>query len=145
MQFVLDYTAQFSGTLAENVSPMVCSMPFESALRYLGERDIGMLTGVRFEDTVFAGRDDLDLAELVRVQSAAANADGVDALKGLPGFGQREPMTMRHAVSLLLHDRGTLKAEAKARLTSHPRLTKVCRAGWRVLRGCRRLLKGGGD
>ena len=145
MQFVRDYTAQFSGTLAESLSPMVCSMPFESALRYLGERDIGMLTGVRFEDTVFAGRDDLDLAELVRVQSAAANAECVDALKGLPGFGQSEPMTMRRAVSLLLHDRGTLKAEAKARLTSHPRLTKVCRAGWRVLRGCRRLLKGGGD
>lgn len=145
MEFVRDYTAQFAGTPAETVSPLVCSMPFESTLRYLGESDIAMMNGVRFEDTVYAGRDDLDLAELVRVQSAAANADGVDALRGLPGFGQRERLTIRRAASLLVHDRGTLKSEAKARLNGHPKLTKVCRAGWRVLKGCRRLLKGGGE
>ena len=43
-----------------------------------------------------------------------------------------------------MYDRGTLKTEAKARLKDHPRLTKVCRAGWQVLKGCRRILKGGG-
>ncbi len=145
MRFVRDYTARFAGTIAEQVDPMVCSMPFESTLRYLGEGDIDMMTGVRFEDTVFAGRDDLDLSGLIRVQAAAANMDGVEALKGLPGFGQRDPLTVKRAVSLLLHDRGTLKQEAKVRLARHPGLMKVCRKGWHVLKGCRRLLKGGGD
>lgn len=144
LRFVRDYTARFVGTPAEQLSPMVCSMPFESALRYLGERDVDMMHGVRFEDTVFAGRDDLDLAGLIRVQAAAANADGVAALTGLNGFDEKRPLTLRRAASLLMHDRGTLKAEAKERLRDHPRLTGVCRAGWQVLKRCRRFLKGGG-
>lgn len=143
LQFVRDYTERFAGTPAEQVSPVVCSMPFESTLRYLGENDLALMTGIRFEDTVFAGRDDLDLAALIREQSAAANADGVDALKGLPGFGARDRLTVRRIGDLLLHDRGTLKAEAKVRLADHPRLMKIGRAGWRVLKGMRRLLKGG--
>lgn len=145
LRFVEDYTARFSGTLAEQVSGHVCSMPFESALRYLPEADIDMLTHVRFEDTVFAGRDDLDLAALVREQSAAANADGVESLRGLPGFGAKDGMTLRRACFLLVHDRGTLKTEAKTKLRDHPALTKVCRAGWHVLKRCRRLVKGDGD
>ncbi len=145
LRFVRDYTAQFAGTPAEELSPLICSMPFESTLRYLGEGDIDLLSGIRFEDTVFAGRDDLSLAELVRDQAAAANADGAEALKGLPGFGKREGITLRRACSLLLHDRGTLKAEAKASLAGHPRMTKFCRAGWHVLKRCRRLLRRGAD
>ena len=143
LRFVRDYTARFTGTIAERLSPIVCSMPFESALRYLGEADVDMMTGVRFEDTVFAGRDDLDLAGLIRVQSAAAQADGFAPLAGLPYFGQSEKLTLRRAAHLLVHDRGVLKAEAKVLLKEHPRLTKICRAIWRVLRSCRRLLKGG--
>lgn len=145
LRFVRDYTARFSGTSAETVSPMVCSMPFESALRFLGGRDIDMMTAIRFEDTVFAGQDDLDLAGLIRVQAAEAQADGLDALKGLPGFGQRSRLTLRRAVKLLMSDRGRLKAEAKESLAGHPKLTNICRAAWRVLRRCRRLLKGGGE
>ena len=145
LRFVKDYTERFAGTMAEQVSGLVCSMPFESALRCLPEADIDMMTHVRFEDTVFAGRDDLDLAALVRDQSAAANADGMEALHGLTAFGAKDGMTLRRAWSLLVHDRGTLKAEAKVRLRDHPRLTKVCRAGWHVLKRCRRLVKGDGD
>ena len=144
LRFVRDYTARFAGTPAELLSPLVCSMPFESSLRYLGETDVDMMHGVRFEDKVYAGRDDLDLAGLIRVQAAAANADGFASLAGLNGFGERKPLTLRRAASLLMYDRGTLKTEAKARLKDHPRLTKVCRAGWQVLKGCRRILKGGG-
>ena len=144
LRFVRDYTARFAGTPAEQLSLLVCSMPFESALRYLGDKDVDMLHSLRFEDTVFAGRDDLDLAGIVRVQAASANADGIAALAGLNGFGERKPLTLRRAASLLVHDRGTLKVEAKARLEKHPRLTKLCRAGWQVLKRCRRILKGGG-
>lgn len=144
MRFVRDYTAQFTGTPAETLSPLVCSMPFESTLRYLGEQDVDMMAAIRFEDTVFAGRDDLDLAGLIRMQAAAANADGVEALRGMPGFGQRERLSFRRAMTLLRRDRGTLKAEARERLKEHPRMMKICRAGWRVLRCCRRILKGGG-
>lgn len=143
MRFVRDYTARFAGTIAERLSPIVCSMPFESTLRYLGEADVDMMTGVRFEDTVFAGRDDLDLAGLIRVQASSAQADAFAPLAGLPFFGQREKLTLRRAAHLLMHDRGTLKAEAKVLLKERPGLTKVCRAIWHVLRGCRRLLKGG--
>ena len=145
MQFVRDYTAGFGGTPAEQLNPFVCSTPFESMLRYLPEADVDLMTHVRFEDTVFAGRDDLDLAALVRDQSAAANADGVEALKGLTGFGAREGLTLRRACWLLVHDRGTLKADARERLRGHPVLTRFCRAGWHVLKRGRRLLKGGGD
>lgn len=145
LRFVRDYTAQFAGTPAETLSPYVCSMPFESTLRYLGSADIDMLADIRFEDTVFAGRGDLDLAALVRQQAADANADMAEALGGLPDCGGRERLTLRRAVSLLVHDRGTLKAMAKTRLDGYPRLTKLCRAGWHVLKRCRRLLKGGGD
>jgi len=145
LQFVRDYTARFRGTVAERLNPYVCSMPFESALRYLGEPDLAMLADIRFEDTVFAGQDDLDLASLVRAQSAAANADGVQALQGLPWFGEAQRLTPGRVCGLLLHDRGTLKAEAKRRLEGHPRLTKVCRAGWQVLKRCRRLIRGGAD
>lgn len=144
LRFVDDYLARFAGTPVETVNPTVCSMPFESALRYLGPADIDMMAGVRFEDTVFAGRDDLDLAGLIREQADAANADGVDALKGLPGFGHRERLTIHRIGSMLLHDRGTLKAEAKVRLVGHPKMMKICRAGWRFLRGCRKLLGRGG-
>lgn len=140
MQFVRDYTARFAGTPAQVLSPYVCSMPFESALRYLGEADLGMMRDVRFEDTVFAGRDDLDLAALIRAQAGAANADGM-----IPQPCKRERLTLRRICSLLVHDRGTLKAEAKQRLAGHPCLTRLCRAGWHVLKHCRRLLKGGGD
>ena len=143
LRFVRDYTARFAGTPAEQLSPVVCSMPFESTLRYLGEQDVDMMAAIRFEDTVFAGRDDLDLAGLIRVQAAEANADGFAPLAGLPYFGQPEKLTLRRAARLLVHDRGTLKAEAKKRLTKHPRLTRICRAGWHVLKHCRRLLKGG--
>lgn len=144
LRFVDDYTDCFDGTPAEQLSPIVCSMPFESALRYLSEADIDMMACIHFEDTVFAGRDDLDLAGLIRVQAAAANADGCAVLAGLPGFGQRKKLSLRRAARMLVHDRGTLKNEAKARLQGHPKLTAACRAGWRVLRTCRRLLKGGG-
>lgn len=145
LQFVRDYHQRFAGTLAEQINGMVCSMPFESVLRYLGHADVTMMAGIRFEDTVYAGRDDLDLAELIRVQAATANADGVEALSGLPGFGRRDPLTLRRVTELLVHDRGTLKREAKERLANHPMLMKIGRAIWRLLRGCRRLLKGGGD
>lgn len=145
LRFVRDYVARFGGTPAEQLSPLVCSAPFESALRYLPEADLDMMHGVAFEDTVFAGRDDLDLADLVRVQSAAANADGAGPLVHMMGAPEKRPLTLRRTVSLLIHDRGTLKQEAKARLAGHPRLMGACRAGWHVLKRCRRLVKGGGE
>ncbi|MGN0794267.1 MAG: glycosyltransferase [Aristaeellaceae bacterium] len=138
LRFVRDYTGCFRGTLAETLDPVVCSMPFESALRYLSDRDLDMMSGIRFEDTVFAGRDDLDLAALIRVQSAEAN--GACREPERPANGTR--LTAKRTVSLLLHDRGALKAEAKYRLAGHPRLTRLCRSGWHVLRRCRRLLTG---
>jgi len=145
LRFVRDYTARFAGTPAEQLSPIVCSMPFESALRYLGEGDLSMMTDIRFEDTVFAGRNDLDLAALIREQSAQANADAAEGLAGLPGFGNGPHLTIGRVTELLLHDRGTLKKEAKRRLKGHPVLMKLGRGVWQVLRGMRRLLKGGGD
>lgn len=144
LQFVKDYTACFTGTVAESISAITASMPFESTLRYLGEADVDMMSGIRFEDTVFAGRDDLDLAGLIRGQAGQANADGFGVLAGLPGFGQKEKLTLRRAMKLLRHDRGQLKTEAKAALKNHPRLMKLGRGVWRVLKACRRLLKGGG-
>ena len=143
LRFVRDYTSCFAGTAAGQLSPMVCSMPFESTLRYLGDEDIDMMAGIRFEDTVFAGRDDLDLAGLIRGQAWTANHDGPQALAGKSDQGKKGRMSLRRVAYLLRHDRGTLKAEAKQALAGHPRMTKVCRAGWQVLKRCRRLLKGG--
>lgn len=139
LRFVRDYTACFAGTLAEQLSGQVCSMPFESALRYLGEPDLKMLGAIRFEDTVFAGRDDLDLASLVRDQARAANADGAELLRGLPGFGEKPALTLRRALSLLRNDRGTLKREAKDRLAGHPVLLSLGRTAWRGLKTLRAL------
>lgn len=143
MDFVRDYMQTFGGAEAERLSGHVCSMPFESALRYLGEEDLSMLSDIRFEDTVFAGRDDLDLAVLVRDQSAQAENDGQGRLHRMAGMGTAKKLTIRRAVKLLLHDRGTLKAEVRQRLSGHPVLLKAGRALWRVLRGCRILVKGG--
>ncbi len=141
LRFVRDYMQIFGGTEAEKVNPYICSMPFESVLRYPAEGDLAMMQGIRFEDTVFAGREDLDLAELIRVQSKAADADGQDMLAAMRVTHVPEKLSVRKLCRLLVHDRGTLKAAAKARMQGHPRMMAVCRAGWRGLRRCRRILR----
>jgi len=127
--------------VAEELNPYVCSMPFESVLRCPAEGDIAVMQDIRFEDTVFAGRDDLDLAELIRIQSKGANADSQEILAAISALQAVEKMSLRKMCHLLVHDRGTLKTAAKARLRTHPRLMAVSRAGWRVLRQCRRILR----
>jgi len=141
LRFVKDYMHNFGGTVAEELNPYVCSMPFESVLRCPAEGDIAVMQDIRFEDTVFAGRDDLDLAELIRIQSKGANADSQEILAAISALQAVEKMSLRKMCHLLVHDRGTLKTAAKARLRTHPRLMAVSRAGWRVLRQCRRILR----
>lgn len=143
LSFVRDYMRTFGGTEAERLNGMVASMPFESVLRYLPEEDLVMLADIRFEDTVFAGKDDLDLASLVREQSAAAHADGPGKLHSPEARSALPQLGLRRMASLIVHDRGTLKAEMRDRLQGHPLLYKAGRTGWRVLRSCRRLVKGG--
>lgn len=143
MAFVRDYMRTFAGTEAERLNGYVCSMPFESVLRYLGADDVSMLEDICFEDTVFAGRDDLDLAALIREQSALAQADGPERLQNLTMHEVRRRLGVRRAANLLIHDRGTLKTEVRERLQGHPYLLKAGKAGWRILRGCRILVKGG--
>ncbi len=140
LRFVADYTALFAGTPVEQAAPIPLSMPFESTLRYLTERDLEMFEGVQFEDTVFAGRDDLDLAALIRDQSAAANADGQMASYGMVGFVPSQTPLIKRTIGFLLFDRELLKRKAKHRLQKHPRLCRVCQTGWRCLK---RLRKGG--
>ncbi|MBQ8201124.1 MAG: glycosyltransferase [Clostridia bacterium] len=143
LRFVSDYTSRFKGTLVEQVKPIPLSMPFESALRYLPEADIDMMTGIRFEDTVFAGRDDLDLAALIRDQSAAANADAADGRWGMVGFIPSETPLMKRTIGFLLFDRGLLKQKAKHRLAKHPRLLKAAQLGWHGLKRVKSLFRRG--
>lgn len=143
MSFVRDYMRTFGGTEAERLNGMACSMPFESVLRYLPEEDLAMLTDIRFEDTVFAGKADLDLALLVREQSAAAQADGQGKLQTVDRQGDVRRLGVRRIAELVVHDRGTLKSEVRNRLKGHPLLLRAGRTGWRFFRRCRLLVKGG--
>lgn len=141
LRFVRDYVQCFKGTPAERLQPMVCSMPFESLLRYSGEEDLSLLEGISFEDTVFAGRRDLDLSALVRDQSAAANS-GQMAMHGeFVGFVPSQTPLIKRTIGFLLFDRILLKEKAKKRLTQHPFLYGAAKACWRGVKNVRRLLR----
>ena len=140
LAFVRDYRDRFAGTSAEKVSQLPCSMPFESVLRYLSAEDVALFEGVCFEDTVFAGRDDLDLATLIRDQAANAWADAAEGQHGLVGFIPAKTPLWKCVIGMLLFDRHGLKEAVKRKLTDHPRAYGAARAVWLVVK---RLRKGG--
>lgn len=145
LQFVKDYTEVFQGTPAETAAPQVCSMPFEDTLRYLSEEDLSLLLDIRFEDTVFAGRDDLDLAALVRDQAAAANADSGFPSAGIVGFVPSQTPLIKRTIGFLLFDRQMLKEKVKKRLSDHPLLFKAGKIAWQGMKKARSFLRKGGQ
>ncbi len=144
LRFVGDYAAVFRNTQAETVKPVPLSMPFESVLRYLSERDLDLFRGVRFEDTVFAGRDDLDLADLIRDQADAANADALEGQSGMVGFIPSRTPLVKRTIGFLLFDRATLKQKVRHRLSGHPRVMKAAQRTWQGLKRVRSLFRKGG-
>ncbi len=140
LAFVRDYHARFAGTPAQELSPIVCSMPFESMLRYLPAEDLQLLQGVCFEDTVFAGRKDLDLAWLIREQAAGASADAAEGQHGLVGFIPSKTPLWKCVIGMLLFDKHGLKEAVKRKLENHPGLYGAARGVWLVIK---RLRKGG--
>ncbi len=121
LAFVGDYHRTFRGTMAERVDGLHFSMPFESALRCMTAADLSMLRGVRFEDTVFAGRDDLDLCDLITAQAAQANG-------GEPAL--HEASRFKKAVWYALFDHHALKEAVKRRLAGSPKAYEAARRVW---------------
>ncbi len=148
--FVRDYQDTFHGTPLEAVDPYAFSLPFESALRYLTEEDLQLLSAVRFEDTVFAGRDDLSLAALVRDQAGAVNAStdmaGMQAHQPgrMVGFIPEQTPLVKRTIGFLLFDRATFKRKLKKRLRHYPRLLRAMQGTRRGLRKIAGLVKRGG-
>lgn len=145
LRFVSDYISTFRGTPAEQLEPVVCSAPFEDVLRYLPESDLAMLADIRFEDTVFAGRDDLDLSALVKDQAAAANTGVGVSGAGMVGFIPSQTPLVKRTIGFLLFDRELLKEKAKKRLSGHPAAFMVCQGMWRAAKAARNLLRKGGS
>ena len=141
LRFVREYHAAFAGTPAQQVNPMVCSMPFESALRYLGGEDLSMLQGLAFEDEVFAGRSDLDLSDLIRDQSAAVNTHLPMGRQALVGFVPSQTPLVKRTIGFMLFDRSLLKEKAKRRLGKHPAAYRLCRTGWRGLKRIKKIFR----
>ncbi|MBQ8618018.1 MAG: hypothetical protein IJ418_11005, partial [Clostridia bacterium] len=138
LRFVRDWRDTFAGTCAETVQPFVCSMPFESTLRYLTEADIALFTDVCFEDTVFAGRDDLDLAALIRDQAEEANRDAAGNQWGMVGFIPSRTPLIKRTIGFLLFDRALLKQKAKHRLEKYPKILSCLQGIWQ---GMKKLLR----
>ncbi len=140
LRFVRDYTETFRGTQVEKVKPVPLSMPFESALRCLTDSDLDLFRGIRFEDTVFAGRDDLDLATLIRDQAEAADIDAISGRTGMVGFIPSQTPLIRRTIGFLLFDRETLKRKAKGRLARHPAVFRAAQGLWRGIKRIRTLV-----
>ncbi len=143
MDFVRDYRDTFANTPAEQVSAMALSMPYESVLRYLPSEDTAIFTGVCFEDTVFAGRDDIDLATLIRDQSAAACQDAAGGQRDLIGFIPEKTPFFKCVIGMLLFQPRALKDAVKRNLSDHPRRYAAVRALWRMVKPIKNAFRKG--
>lgn len=130
LAFVKEFRDTFSGTCVMEAPGLAMSQPFEGLLRYLPDRDLDLFRDISFEDTVYAGRDDLDLAGLIRVQAQQANqafVEGGAPMGRMVGFIPEQTGLMKRTIGFLLFDRNLFREKLKKRINRYPKLAGFLR------------------
>lgn len=133
LSFVKDWKRIFSNTSVVTIPHQLFSMPFESALRYMKSEDINIFSGCSFDDTVYAGKDKLDLSVLIREQAKDANKalHTICDNTSLPManddvvFYPANVGRIKKAIGYLLFDHNKLIYAINWRLYRFPRLRKL--------------------
>lgn len=134
LAFVQDWRSAFGQLPQFPISRTILSLPFESMLRYAKPLDAAMFEQCCFEDAVFAGDEQMDLARLLREQANYANeslyimrrpaaqpavqrpvqpADNSDTVS----FRASQVGVVKRAVGYMLFDRARFKKAVSNRLT----------------------------
>lgn len=142
LEFVEEWQKTFGDLPQLKVPRTIFSLPFESMLRYLKPLDAAMFENCVFEDAVFAGNDQIDLARLIREQENQAN----ESLQVLRAFGEKVPPAdvvyyypeqvgrVKRVLGYVLFDKSRLKTAVRNRLEGHPKVFRTAKKIYRSIR-----------
>jgi FMN phosphatase YigB (HAD superfamily) len=141
LEFVKDWNKTFGNTPQLKVARTIFSQPFESMLRYLKPLDAAMFDNCLFEDAVFAGDDHMDLARLICEQANAANESlyimrsGVTQLStDLVTFHPARVSKVKRVLGYLLFDKARLKTAVRNRLVKYPKVFKLAKKVYKIVK-----------